>query len=56
MKRIDVTTKISNELSLNLVSATALQDLSDAESQTIQGGWLLLPAVQGAREAARRHS
>jgi len=56
MKRTKTTTKINNEQSLQLTSVAGLHDLSEAESQTIQGGILialLLPAVQSAREAAR---
>lgn len=56
MKRTKTTTKINNEQSLQLTSVTGLQDLSETESQAIQGGLLialLVPAVQSAREAAR---
>ena len=46
MKRTKTTTEINKEQSLQLTSVTGLHDLSDAESQTIQGGGgLLLPAL-----------
>jgi hypothetical protein len=52
MKRTNTTTSTNNEQFLKLIPGTALQDLSNAESQAIQGGvliGLLLPAVQKVR-------
>ncbi len=53
MKRIHLLTKTSNQELQKPISEPVLQDLPDTESQTIQGGGLLLPAVQSAREASR---
>ena len=47
MKRMKTTTEISNEQSLKLASVTGLQDLSEAESQTIQGGFTLIVLLRG---------
>ena len=38
MKRTKATTEINNEQSLKLTSIAGLQDLSESENQTIQGG------------------
>jgi len=47
MKHTKTTTKINNEQSLQLISVAGLQDLSDDESQTIQGGNSSLGTLRG---------
>jgi len=47
MKRIETTTKINKGQDLKLTSVAGLQDLSEVESQTIQGGFTLIVLLRG---------